>query len=198
MNFPNNFAWKGDTPTELVVRNFNEGVIKPGDKILDIGSGFGRNSNWLATKNVLVTAINIDQKEIKESQKKAQELGVNVNYLKANAISLPFADNCFDVALDGGCTHLIPSLELQQKAETEVTRILKPGGYLIYFGFSKHHPSYVQKPDSPMFRDLEDIRKMYGIDFDILSSRESRWQPKPEEKRNFSEHVGLEIVLKKR
>jgi len=48
-----------------------------------------------------------------------------------------------------------------------------------------------------MFRSLEDVQTMYGNDFEILSHEETRWQPKPEEKRNFSEHVGINVVMKK-
>lgn len=93
---------------------------------------------------------------------------------------------------------MISDKNAQKKAETEVAKVLKPGGRLVYFGFSKEHPDYVNKPDSPMFRSLEDIQEMYDNDFEILSHRESRWRPKPEENAKFSEHVGLEIVLRKK
>jgi ubiquinone/menaquinone biosynthesis C-methylase UbiE len=193
-----NIAWKGDEPTKVVIKNFEEGVIKPGDKILDIGSGFGRNANWLAQKGVNVTAINIDDEEIREAKEKGEKLGVNVKYIHADATELPFPNDSFDVVLDLGCSHMIHNKEDQRKAETETARVLKPRGHLIYFGFSKAHPDYLNKPNSPMFRDLEDIQEMYGNDFDILSSQEDRWQAKPEEKRSFSEHVGLNIVLDKK
>lgn len=195
---PINTGWRGDEPTEIVIKSFKEGIIKPGDKVLDIGCGFGRNANWLASKGMVVTAININHQEIKESKAKAKKLGVAVNYLNADAVALPLPDCSFDVALDLGCTHMISDINSQKKAETEVARVLKPGGRLIYFGFSKKHPDYLNKPNGPMFRNVEDIQTMYGNDFNILSSKENRWQPKPEENRNFSEHVGLEIILKRK
>jgi ubiquinone/menaquinone biosynthesis C-methylase UbiE len=198
MKILGNIAWKGDEPTEVVTKNFEEGVIKPGDKLLDVGCGFGRNSNWLAGKGVNVTAVNISDEEIKDAREKAEKLGVNVNYLYANAIELPFPDNSFDVVLDLGCSHMISDKEDQKKAESEMARVLKSDGRLVYFGFSKEHPDYLNKPDNPMFRNLEDIQAMYGDDFDILSHEETRWQPKPEEKRDYSEHVGLNLVLKRK
>jgi len=193
-----NIGWKSDEATEEVKRSFYEGIIKEGDRVLDIGSGFGRNANWLATKGVVVTAININTKEIKESMEKAKKLGVNVTYLKAKATELPFPDGSFEVALDLGCTHMITDRNSQKKAEREVARVLVAGGWLIYFGFSKKHPDYVNKTQSPMFRNFEDIEAMYGDDFEILSCEEKRWGPKAEEKRNFFEHVGLNIVMKKK
>jgi ubiquinone/menaquinone biosynthesis C-methylase UbiE len=197
-NILGNVAWKGDDPVRAVTKNFNEGLIKSGDKLLDIGSGFGRNANWLAQNGVDVTAVNIDDEEIKEAKQKAEKLKVNVSYLHADAIELPFPNNSFDIVLDLGCSHMIPSKEGQMKSESETARVLKPGGYLIYFGFSKKHPDYLNKPDNPMFRDLEDIRVMYGNDFDIISNEEGRWRPKPEENRNFSEHVGINVVMKRK
>lgn len=198
MNFSNNVAWKGDDPTETITGSYQKGFIKPGNKLLDIGSGFGRNSNWLASQGVLVTAININPAEIFESQTKAQKLGVTVNYLKANAINLPFSDNYFDVALDCGCTHLLPNLSSQKIAESEVARVLKSGAYLIYFGFSKQHPAYIPSSTNPMFRNLSDIHSIYEKDFEILSSQENRWPVKPEENSKHSEHVGLEIIMRKK
>lgn len=198
MKTSENIAWEGDEPTETVIKNFEEGTIKPGNRILDVGSGFGRNANWLAKKGAKVAAVNINDEEIKIGKEKAEKLGVNVSYLHANATELPFPDNSFDVVLDLGCSHMIPDKEAQKKAEAEAARVIKSGGLLVYSGFSKEHPDYINKPNSPMFRDLEDIQAIYGNDFDILSHKETRWQPKPEEKRDFSEHVGLEIVLKRK
>jgi ubiquinone/menaquinone biosynthesis C-methylase UbiE len=195
---PENIGWQDDEPTEIATESFQEGLIKPGDKVLDVGSGSGRNANWLAQQGVEVTAINNDPKEIEGAQKKAEALGVNVNYLLGSATELHFPDNSFEVVLDGGCTHEIPDKEGQKKAEAETARVIKLGGHLIYFGFSKEHPDYVNKKDSPQFRDLKDVQEMYGQDFEIISSKEVRWAPKPEEERKFPEHVGLIVVMKRK
>lgn len=193
-----NVGWKSDEPTEMVVRGFKNGLIKPGDKVLDIGCGFGRNSNFLAGKGANVTAININDEELDYAKKKAKEMGVNVIYLHADATQLPFPDGSFDLLIDGGCTHMIPSSQGQKLAELEAARILKPKGILIYFGFSKKHPGYLNKPKSPQFRDLEDIKEMYGDSFDIVTSKTHRWQPIPGEDTKILEHVGLEIVMEKK
>ena len=198
INSPKQVGWKGDSPTEIVTDNFNKGVIKSGQRILDVGCGFGRNSNWLAQKGLQVTAININDGEILEARKKAEKLGVQVNYLHADAVSLPFPGNSFDVVLDLGCSHMLPDKESQQESESEAARVLAERGYLIFFGFSKEHPSYKNKPDSPMFRDLEDIQKMYGQNFEIVSITKHSWKPKPEEHSSITEHMGLNVVMRKK
>ncbi|OGM12393.1 hypothetical protein A2W13_01995 [Candidatus Woesebacteria bacterium RBG_16_36_11] len=193
-----NIGWKGDEPTEIVKKSFNDGMVKTGDKVLDIGSGFGRNANWLAQKGAEVTGVNINDDEIKHAREKAQESGVNVNYIHADATSLPFPDSSFDVALDLGCSHEIPSKEGQEKAMKEVARILKPGGHLVFFGFSKDHPLYSKNKENPRFRSIDDIKNLYGDNFEIVSQEEARWKPKPEENVDFKEHVGINVVMKKK
>ena len=73
MKISGNIAWKGNEPTEIVIRSFKEGIIKLGDKLLDVGCGFGRNANWLAGKGFIVTAVNISDEEIKEAREKAKK-----------------------------------------------------------------------------------------------------------------------------
>ncbi|MDD3998527.1 MAG: class I SAM-dependent methyltransferase [Candidatus Shapirobacteria bacterium] len=194
----NNIGWQGDEPTGEIVRCFSEGIIKERERVLDVGCGFGRNSNWLASKGVVVTAVNIDNKEIDEAMEKAVKLGVYVNYFHANATRLPLKNNYFDAAIDAGCSHLLPDNNAQQQAEKEVARTLKPGGYLIYFGFSKKHPAYKYKPKCPMFRDLSDIEKQFGRDFKIIKVREVNWNAKIEENVNYKKHIGLNILMRKR
>ena len=197
-NWSDNIGWKGDEPTEVVKNAFKEGIIKTGDRVLDIGCGFGRNANWLAKMGCKVTAVNINDDEIKQAKIKVQEAQVNVDYIHADATSLPFPESSFDVALDLGCSHMIPSKEGQEKAMKETARILKPDGYLVYFGFSKDHPSYLKNTENPMFRSIEDVKSMYGNDFEIISHEETRWKPKPEENANIEEHVGINVVMKKK
>lgn len=194
----NNIGWHDDEPTEEIVKCFNEGIIKEGERVLDIGCGFGRNSNWLASKGVIVTAVNIDKKEVDEAMAKAVKLGVYVNYFHANAKSLPLKNNYFDVAIDAGCSHLLPDNNAQKQAEKEVARTLKPGGYLIYFGFSKKHPAYKYKRESSMFRNISDIEKQYGQDFVILKVDQHSWNAKIEEGVDYQKHIGLNILMRKK
>jgi len=192
-----NVAWKSDEPTPFVKEAFSKGLIKPGEKVLDIGSGFGRNSNWLAAQGVEVSAVNIDNEELNTATSKAKALGVNVDYIEASATQLPLPEATFDVVLDLGCSHMLDG-ESQTVAEKEVARVVKPGGYLIYFGFSKEHPVFRDKPESPMFRNVDDLQKIYGDDFEVVSVDTTRWKPMPDEKANFTEHVGLNMVMKRK
>lgn len=192
-----NVGWLGNTPTKFVTDSFDKKYILPGTKVLDIGSGFGRNANWLSSKGVLVDAININKSEIRIAEKSAKKLHVRVKYLHGDATALPYGDNEFDSVLDLGCSHMLTK-DRQIIAKKETARVLKSGGCLLYFGFSKKHPVYRYKIGSCQFRDLNDIKEIYGKDFDILNSEEISWEPNPAEKANFSKHVGLNVVMRRK
>lgn len=82
--------------------------------------------------------------------------------------------------------------ETQEKSVLEANRILKSGGYLQFFGFSKEHPSYKKNPTNPQFRDLEDIKRQYGEYFEIGEPKRKEWEYEGQK------HIGLEILMKKK
>jgi 2-polyprenyl-3-methyl-5-hydroxy-6-metoxy-1,4-benzoquinol methylase len=192
-----NIAWKSDKPTPYLVGCFNDGLIKKGDFVVDIGCGFGRNSNWLAIKNIDVTAINIDKQEITYAKSRAKVLDAHVRYILADFLKFNNKGKLFDVALDLGCSHMLSATD-QYLFEEKVATILKTNGILVYFGFSKNHPAYDLANEQAMYRSWEDIRKIYGEDFEILSQEEHNWSPSPEENSKFLEHIGLKIIMRRK
>ena len=192
-----NVAWKSEKPNDVEVSLIESKIVNPGDKILDEGCGFGANSNFLASEGVKVSAINIKYSELQEARNRANTLGVKVNYDQADVMELPFRDEEFDTVLDIGCTHMLETQNDQIIAARETTRVLKPGGYLLYFGFNKNHPAFQRDPDSPRFRNVEDVQVIYP-EFSVIRSGEVRWETKPEENSLDPEHVGTFILLQKK
>lgn len=183
--------WEGLEPTSLATELVDKGIVREGTHVLDLGCGFGRNSNWLASKDAVVDAINNNEEELEEAKRRANQLNVKVNYVKADAGVLPFSDASFDVILDAGCTHMCDK-QTQEKSVLEARRLLKTGGYLQYFGFSKEHPAYLKNPNSPQFRDIADIKEQYGEYFEIGEPKKKEWE------HNGERHIGLEILMKKK
>lgn len=104
--------------------------IKEGSKVLDAGCGFGNSAFWLIqNRNASVTGISIVNSQIEEANKKAQKQNIHgVEFITANYLDTPFADNSFDVvwALESQCHSLDKSLFYK-----EAYRLLKPGGRLV-------------------------------------------------------------------
>jgi len=172
-------------------------IKSKGDSIIDIGCGFGRNANWLAAQGVYVTAINIDRQEITYAKNRAKALGVSLDYILDDFLLFDNKNKLFDAALDLGCSHGL-SISNQYLFEKKVAKLLKPGGILVYFGFSKNHPAYNPNNKRAMYRNLEDVLQIYGTDFDVLSQSERSWIPNPKEKSIYQKHVGLNIVMRRK
>ena len=97
-------------------------------KILDLGSGTGRNSNYLAQKGVNVIGMEISKTAIKIAKKRSEEIGVKVEYLNYNIGSkYPFNNRGFDLVID-----ITSSNSLNEKERKiylkEVCRVLKEDG----------------------------------------------------------------------
>ncbi len=96
--------------------------------VLDLGSGTGRNSNFLAEKGSEVTGIEIAKNALELAKKRAIEMGVKVNYLHQSiGEPYPFKDNSFDLVMDITSSNSLNNAEREVYLK-EVHRVLKPGG----------------------------------------------------------------------
>ena len=110
---------------------FSLGVLNPGDKIVDIGSGAGFDS-LIAARMVSpagqVVGIDMTPAMIEKANSAAQETGIsNVEFRRGYAETLPIEDDWADVVISNGVLNLIPD---KPTALQEMARILKPGGRL--------------------------------------------------------------------
>ncbi|MBU0546816.1 MAG: methyltransferase domain-containing protein [Patescibacteria group bacterium] len=104
-----------------------EKLLEKGDVVLDLGCGNGR---WLESfKKREVEYFGLDNSE--ELIKIAQTKYPDTNFIKANALNLPFSDDYFDKVYSIAVFHQIPSEEFRLRFLKEVKRVLKPGGLLI-------------------------------------------------------------------
>lgn len=76
--------------------------IKPGEKILEIGSGTGVLGAPLALAGVKVTSVDNDPEVLKMAGVNSALLGADIEFQEADAFHLPFADREFKVAFSLG------------------------------------------------------------------------------------------------
>jgi SAM-dependent methyltransferase len=110
---------------------FSLGALKPGDKIVDIGSGAGFDS-LIAARMVSptgqVVGIDMTSAMIEKAKSAAEEAGIsNVEFRHGYAETLPIEEGWADVLISNGVLNLIPD---KSAALQEMARILKPGGRL--------------------------------------------------------------------
>lgn len=104
-------------------------VIRPGDTVLDIGSGSGTDV-LIAARHVDAggEVIGLDMTEAMREKltANASAMGANnVRVLDGNAESIPLPDASVDVVTSNGVLNLVPEKE---EAVREIFRVLRPGG----------------------------------------------------------------------
>jgi len=111
---------------------FSLGPIYPGEAVLDIGCGAGFDAfvaARMAGPEGRVEGVDVTPEMIARAESHLALLGLgNVRFRVAEAESLPFPDNSFQVVISNGVFNLTLDKE---KALKEVHRVLAPGGRLM-------------------------------------------------------------------
>ena len=110
---------------------FSIGELKPGENVVDVGSGAGIDS-LIAAKMVgpsgYVTGVDMTPAMLQKARRAAGEAGMlNVEFCRGYGEDLPVADEWADVVISNGVLNLIPDKIAGLK---EMARVLKPGGRL--------------------------------------------------------------------
>ena len=104
--------------------------IKPGDTVLDLGSGAGNDcfvARHEAGPDGRVIGVDFTPEMIAKARANAQQLGyANVEFREGDIEQLPLSDAMVDVVVSNCVLNLVPD---KKKAFTEVLRVLKPGGH---------------------------------------------------------------------
>jgi SAM-dependent methyltransferase len=107
--------------------------MQPGDRLLDLGCGFGRHAFEAARRGARVVAVDYADTELKEVRNTfaamadagevdpARCLGA----VQGDATQLPFGDGTFDRVIASEVLEHIPA---DQDAMGELARVLRPGG----------------------------------------------------------------------
>ncbi len=103
------------------------------DRSLEIGAGTGYFSLNLLQAGVVseATCTDISPGMVATLARNAQRLGLQVKTARADAESLPFADESFDLVLGHAVLHHLPNL---RRAFAEFHRVLRPGGRIVFAG----------------------------------------------------------------
>jgi SAM-dependent methyltransferase len=103
------------------------------ERALEIGAGTGYFSLNLLQAGVIeqATCTDISPGMLRTLAGNAERLGVTVRTARADAQSLPFPDESFDLVLGHAVLHHLPELD---RAFAEFHRVLRPGGRIAFAG----------------------------------------------------------------
>ena len=108
--------------------------VRPGDRLLDLGCGFGRHAFQAARQGAEVVAFDAGAEEVAAvrgtfgAMAEAGELDAGtarVGAAQGDALRLPFADGSFDRVIASEVLEHIPD---DEQAMAELARVLRPGG----------------------------------------------------------------------
>lgn len=99
-----------------------------GLSVLDVGTGPGFLALILAEMGHVATGVDISRGMIEKAQDNARMMNLEVDFRHADAESLPFEDESFDLLVN---RHLLWTLPNPKAAIEEWARVLKPEGAIL-------------------------------------------------------------------
>jgi SAM-dependent methyltransferase len=127
--------WLAGLPTSSiasfagVANPFHWGLPRPGERVVDVGSGAGLDS-MIAANAVgpegSVVGVDMTPQMLGRARAGAREAGIaNVEFREGLAEELPIEDGWADLVISNGVINLVPD---KLGAYREIARVLKPGG----------------------------------------------------------------------
>ncbi|NMR20901.1 class I SAM-dependent methyltransferase [Cellulomonas fimi] len=150
---PTDFCW---CPEGL--REAEAGLLGPvADRdVLEVGAGAAQCSRWLRQQEARVVATDVAGGMLAAGRVLDAQTGVTVPMVQADARTLPFAAESFDIAFTAyGAVPFVPDAE---RIHAEAARVLRPGGRWV---FAVTHPTRWAFPDDPSERGLTATRSYF-------------------------------------
>jgi SAM-dependent methyltransferase len=107
--------------------------LKPGDQVLDAGSGLGGPSRLLAAEyGCNVTGIDITKEYVRTAGLLSKLTGLDkmTRFITGNVLGLPFEDQRFDAVWT---QHVQMNIGDKERFYEEITRVLRKGGTFVYY-----------------------------------------------------------------
>lgn len=114
--------------------------FKPGQAVLAVADGEGRNGVWLARHGLDVTAVDFSPQAVEKARRLAGQHGVTVRHEISDLFAWNWGENRFDAIVAIFIQFVGP--EQRRALNGLMLRALKPGGLLILQGYRPKQLEY--------------------------------------------------------
>ena len=122
--------------TRIILKNSSQVVSElerciPGDRrlrVLDAGTGAGFAAIHLAKAGHEVIGLDVSESMLEEARWNAAQSGLDIEFVKGDAVSTGFQDGYFDVVVARNLVFTLPNPGM---AYREWIRVLRPGGRIV-------------------------------------------------------------------
>ena len=107
--------------------------IGPGQRVLDVAAGTGNVALRAAEAGAQVVASDVTRENLAVGERNALELGLEIEWVEADAQALPFAEGDFDVVISSVGAIFAPD---HQAVADELIRVCRPDGTIGMINFT--------------------------------------------------------------
>jgi ubiquinone/menaquinone biosynthesis C-methylase UbiE len=115
---------------ELLLALLGRADLRPGGRVLDLGSGPGTYTREIAARKFRCVGLDYSHNVLLAARQKSKE----EPYVQGNAYHLPFRSQSFDAVI---CIGVLQSLDRAAAALGEIGRVLAPGGWIFLDGLNR-------------------------------------------------------------
>ena len=143
-------SYWGKHPSSMARILFQKFLPQDGDKLLEIGSGEGRDAIFFARNGYQVTGFDASAEGLRKAKAWAADEGLAIDFLQADINSYR-PQEPVDVVFSSGALHYIP-LDLREEVISSYKRSTNPGGI-------HSHMVPVQKPHIPTDPEADELEQ---------------------------------------
>lgn len=115
-------------------------LLAPGDRVLCVADGEGRNSVWLAEQGLAVDAFDASPVGVAKAERLAAERGVTVRYSVGDVDGWAWPEAAYD-AVAAIFVQFAPP-DMRRRMFARVWSALRPGGLLLLEGYREEQLAY--------------------------------------------------------
>ena len=127
---PGTWASHTETEVQFAIRHLR---LQPGDRLLDLGCGWGRHSLPLATYGLHVTGVDLSHELLTLARHNARRHNLAINWVEADIADLPLGGQFRAIAqFCGNLLTWFTDREQVRDVLWHVANLLQPGGRMLF------------------------------------------------------------------